>query len=165
MGQLLELNCQPTDLTELVTRAVAESQATTEQQHLQLEAVPTLVGEWDTARLERVVANLLDNAVKYSGDAKQIIVNLTRDDAGAEPLAVLTVQDFGIGIPAEDLPRIFERFHRGSNVGGVATGSGLGLAGARQIVGQHGGTLTVASQVGQGSTFTVRLPLTSPSPG
>jgi signal transduction histidine kinase len=71
---------------------------------------------------------------------------------------VLTVQDHGVGIPPGDLPTIFERFRRGSNVERIA-GSGLGLAGTRQIVTQHGGTITIESAVGSGSTVTVRLPL------
>jgi two-component system phosphate regulon sensor histidine kinase PhoR len=69
------------------------------------------------------------------------------------------VQDHGIGIPAEDLPLIFEQFYRASNVERQIRGLGLGLASARRIVEQHGGTLTVVSAEGIGSTFTVRLPL------
>ena len=67
--------------------------------------------------------------------------------------------DHGIGIPSDDLPHIFERFRRASNVAGQIAGSGLGLAGARDIVEQHGGTISVRSEEGRGSTFVVRLPL------
>jgi signal transduction histidine kinase len=77
------------------------------------------------------------------------------EDAGS----MLAVRDQGMGIPAADLPHIFERFHRGSNVVGRIAGTDIGLATARQIVEQHGGTITVESQPGTGSTFTVRLPL------
>ena len=77
---------------------------------------------------------------------------------------MLTVQDRGIGIPAADLPRVFERFERGRNAVGRIGGSGIGLAATRQIVEQHGGTIEVESREGRGSTFTVRLPLTPPSP-
>lgn len=79
--------------------------------------------------------------------------------------AVLTVRDNGIGIPAADLPHIFERFRRGANVGSSIGGSGIGLASAQQIVEQHGGTIVAESGApgtggaGGGSTFTVRLPL------
>jgi signal transduction histidine kinase len=69
------------------------------------------------------------------------------------------VQDGGLGIPASDLPRVFERFHRGANVVGRIGGTGIGLAGARSIVESHGGTISAASQEGAGSTFTIRLPL------
>ena len=69
------------------------------------------------------------------------------------------VQDQGIGVPAADLPHIFERFHRAANVSGRMPGTGLGLPGARDIVEQHGGEISVQSEEGHGSTFTVRLPL------
>jgi signal transduction histidine kinase len=71
---------------------------------------------------------------------------------------VLTVRDRGIGIPGQDQQRVFERFQRGTNVEGRIAGTGIGLAGARQIVEQHGGAITVKSQVGKGSTFKVRFP-------
>jgi signal transduction histidine kinase len=74
---------------------------------------------------------------------------------------VLSVQDKGIGIPSGDLSRIFERFKRGSNVSEAVPGSGIGLAGVKQIVEQHGGSIEVESREGEGSTFTVRLPLSS----
>jgi signal transduction histidine kinase len=75
------------------------------------------------------------------------------------------VRDHGIGIPQEDLAHIFERFHRGRNVGGETLGTGIGLSGARQIVEQHGGTIEVTSEEGVGTTFTVRVPLAPPEPG
>jgi signal transduction histidine kinase len=75
---------------------------------------------------------------------------------------VLTVQDPGLGIAASDRTRIFERFGRGENVTGKIPGTGIGLAGVRQIVEQHGGTVAVDSHEGAGSIFTVRLPLGSP---
>lgn len=91
------------------------------------------------------------------------------EEGGETAWAIVSVQDRGIGIPPEDLPHIFERFHRGRNVGRETLGTGVGLSGARQIVEQHGGTLEVASEEGVGSTFTVRLPLTpagaGPQPG
>jgi len=77
---------------------------------------------------------------------------------------VLVVQDEGLGIPVADVPHVFERFHRGGNVAGQIGGSGIGLAGVSQIVEQHGGTLGVQSDEGQGATFTVRLPLLRQSP-
>ena len=69
------------------------------------------------------------------------------------------VRDHGLGIPAADLPRIFERFQRAGNVVGCIPGAGIGLISARQIVAQHGGTIGVQSVEGAGSSFTVRLPL------
>ncbi len=72
---------------------------------------------------------------------------------------MIAVRDEGIGIPATDLPHIFERFHRGTNVVSHVQGTGIGLASARQIVALHGGTISVESVEGAGATFTVRLPL------
>ena len=85
---------------------------------------------------------------------------VARED-GDPSWAVLVVRDRGMGIPADDLPYIFEWFRRVGNVSGRIRGTGVGLACARQVVEQHGGTITAESQEGQGSTFTVRLPLTS----
>ena len=111
--------------------------------------------------MQRVLANLISNALKYSPDGGDIVVRLARQ--GKE--AVLAVEDHGLGIPAADLPHIFEPYARASNVIGRVDGSGLGLTGARDIVQQHRGTLTVESTEGQGSTFVMRLPLHSDSAG
>jgi signal transduction histidine kinase len=77
---------------------------------------------------------------------------------------VVRVRDRGLGIPAADLPYVFERFHRASNVSGQIGGTGLGLAGARHIVEQHGGSIGVESEEGRGTTVTVRLPLDETPP-
>jgi signal transduction histidine kinase len=121
-----------------------------------LEATgPELVGTWDRARLERVVENLLANALKFSPEGGRITLSLAREDHHA----VLRVRDQGLGIPPADLPHIFEWFRRGSNASGRIAGSGVGLPAARLIVAQHGGMIQAASTEGQGSTFTVVLPL------
>jgi signal transduction histidine kinase len=120
-----------------------------------------LSGWWDAARLERALANLVGNAVKYSAARRAAVtVTISRQQDTRGEWAVVEVQDRGIGIPAADLPHIFERFHRATNVSDRLPGTGLGLAGAREVVEQHGGEIRVQSQEGQGSTFTVRLPLT-----
>jgi signal transduction histidine kinase len=138
---------------------VADAQRRTAHR-LSIDATDSdLVGVWDRSRLERVIQNLLDNAIKYSPPGSQIEVGIRReDDPDGTAWAVLSVRDEGIGIPVGDLPRIFERFHRAGNVSGTP-GAGVGLSGARQIVEQHGGTISVASIENQGSTFTIRLPL------
>ena len=112
-----------------------------------------------------MLENLLSNAVKYSPGGTPVVVRagIAPDAAGAA--AVLSVSDRGLGIPAEDLPYVFDRFRRGANVVRRIRGSGVGLASARHIVAAHGGTISVASVEGQGSTFTLRLPLASePAP-
>jgi len=157
-GRPLELRREPCDLVGLVQKSVADVQRTTDDHRLHVVADGPIVGLVDAARLERVVLNLLTNAVKYSpsGGNIELAVRLEEDPGD---WAVLEVRDQGIGIPAEDLPRIFERFYRASNVGDQLRGTGLGLAGARQIVEQHGGEIGVTSEPGVGTTLTVRLPL------
>ena len=160
MGQPLNLERCPTDLIALAHRVVAEQQAAADHSSLRVEtALPELIGDWDGARLERALTNLVVNAIKYSPRGGEIIVRVTHEVDAAGHWAVLSVRDQGIGIPATALPRIFERFYRAENVAGQIGGTGIGLASARQIVEQHGGTIGVDSQEGVGSTFTVRLPL------
>jgi signal transduction histidine kinase len=106
-----------------------------------------------------VLGNLLSNAIKYSPEGGDISVEVTQEEGPAGAWAVVVVRDQGLGIPAADLPHILERFQRAGNVIGRISGSGVGLASARQIVEQHGGTIAVASEERRGSTFTVRLPL------
>jgi signal transduction histidine kinase len=164
-GRPLALRRRPTDLVALAHQAVAEFGPGAPRHTLQVEtAAPSLVGLWDAGRLDRVLANLLSNAIKYSPAGGDISVRLARDRAPGDGWALLTVQDEGLGIPAADLPHVFERFHRGGNVAGQIRGSGIGLAGVCQIVEQHGGTIGVQSEEGQGATFTVRLPLLRQGP-
>ena len=166
VGRPLELDRRPTDLVALARQVAAEQQRTTSRQIIRVESGEAeLLGEWDAARLERVLTNLLGNAVKYSPEqGGVIVVRLDRapDDGGAG-WAIAQVRDQGLGIPAADMPHVFERFWRGRNVLGRIAGTGIGLAGARQIVEQHGGTIFVESVEGAGSTFTVRLPMSDTS--
>ncbi len=159
-GRPLALRRDDVDLVALAAACAQEAERRGAQHPVQVAAaVPTLVGVWDRARLERVVANLLDNASKYSPDGGEIVIAVDREhDAAGGAWAILRVRDQGVGIPAADLPYVFDRFRRGGNVGGIA-GSGVGLAGAKQIISQLGGTIAVASEAGQGTTVTVRLPL------
>ncbi len=162
MGRPLELRRQPTDLVALVRSAVAEQQQLAGGRRISLKArSATLIGAWDPARLERVVQNLLSNAIKYSPDGGEVRVTVGQATDSAGAWAVLAVRDRGLGIPPADLPHLFERFHRGGNVVGRIAGTGIGLVSARQIVEQHGGTIAVQSELGKGSTFTIRLPLGS----
>ena len=145
---------EPTDLVDLVRRAV-DAHGADGRRRLRVEvAADSLVGEWDAVGLSRVVDNLLSNAVKYSPAETEITVRVGREDGAA----VLSVRDRGIGIPEGELERVFERSYRASNAGD-RPGNGLGLAAARQIVEELGGRLTAASREGEGSEFTVTLPL------
>jgi signal transduction histidine kinase len=159
-GQRLALHRVPTDLVALVRRVAADHEVATEQSSIQvLSELPGLNGWWDAARLERALGNLVGNAVKYSPPGAEVRVTLSRQHDAHGTWAVVQVRDQGIGVPAADLPHIFERFHRATNVGGRVPGTGLGLPGAREVVEQHGGEISVQSEEGHGSTFTVRLPL------
>ena len=167
MGRPLPLELRPADLVELAHRITAFHQTSTERHTLRVTStVPHLVGQWDGLRLERVLSNLLSNAIKYSPDGGEILIqiDLERNTSGnIGGTAVMRVRDSGMGIPAADLPRVFERFQRGANVLGRVEGTGIGLAASRQVVIEHGGSVDVESEEGQGSTFTVRLPLAPPA--
>ena len=159
-GHEIELQRHHTDLVDLARRSITELARTTDRHEIRLLSdQPKIFGEWDAGRVERVVVNLLGNAIKYSPAGGVIDVRVTRtcDEAGC--MAILSVTDPGVGIPADDLERIFERFQRATNVRSIA-GTGIGLSGVRRIVELHGGTITVESVEGKGSTFTVCLPLT-----
>ncbi len=150
-----------TDLVALAGVVTKRWQAATERHQLRLEAETTsLSGRWDASRLERVLDNLVSNAVKFSPAGGQIVLRVSREidaDGGAE-WALVQVHDEGLGIPPSDLPHVFERFHRGRNVEWRIAGSGIGLAGAAQIIEQHGGTISVESREGAGSRFRILLP-------
>lgn len=145
------------DLTGLVQQAVEHSGDPSDRQRVVLEAQQPVLGWWDESRLSRVVDNLLSNALKYS--AGTVTVSVGRVDEASGAFAVLTVTDHGIGIPAEEIERVFDPFYRAANIGEDMPGSGIGLAGVRRIVEMHRGTVSAESREGTGSTFTVRLPL------
>jgi signal transduction histidine kinase len=112
----------------------------------------------DAKLLFQVYSNLLSNALKYSPDGGMIDV----DAQIASEAVVVTIADHGIGVPARDLDRLFERYYRGSNVSGIV-GTGVGLYLVKMVVDLHGGSVEVNSKEGEGSRFTVRLPI-SPAP-
>ncbi len=114
----------------------------------------------DADQLKQLLLNLVDNSLKYTPAGGTVTLSLYREDSWA----CLSVADTGIGIAPQDLPHIFERFYRGESDGRRVrrTGLGLGLPIARWIAQEHGGDIVVESRPGQGSTFTVRLPLLSP---
>jgi signal transduction histidine kinase len=126
--------------------------------HLYRSSVTPGLTVWgDPGMVALVINNLVGNAVKYSAAGSEVTVTAAADGADV----AISVSDRGIGIPADDLPYIFERFHRAANSKGIP-GSGIGLHMVRQIVEMHGGTVTVESRPKAGSRFTVRL---RPSPG
>jgi signal transduction histidine kinase len=111
----------------------------------------------DQRRLGQIFANLLTNAVKYAPGSGEIVVAVSR----TEEEALASVRDQGAGIPPDALPHLFDRFYRVRATANRARGLGLGLYITQQLVRAQGGRITVQSEVGKGSTFTVALPLAS----
>ena len=154
-GQRLDLKLEPVDVGALVSEVVLLRQSTANQAGVQINVqAPTgLMVQADRARLERVVDNVLGNAVKYSPEGTPVEVEVRPEADGA----VIVVRDRGVGIPASELPNVFTPFFRASTAHGFP-GMGIGLAGARTIVEQHGGQIKVASAPGEGTTVTIRMP-------
>jgi GAF domain-containing protein len=162
----LEAGASPMLITPLNLNALAESLVEDRRRlfaarGLQLEFtpqpdLPPVVA--DERMLSQVVANLLTNAMQYTASGSVMASTETRLKDG-KPFSTLTIRDTGMGIPPDEIPRIFERFFRGSNSRRVrAPGTGLGLAICREILERHGGGISVESQVGKGSAFTIWLP-------
>lgn len=146
----------PMELDHAVAQVAHELQLLSERHTIALD-LPTLpvIIEGDTLRVEQVIYNLVQNAIKYSPAGSSITVALCADG----PDAVLTVRDAGMGIPAADLPHVFDRFYRATNsVSASISGFGIGLSLVKEVVELHGGTVTVQSSVGQGTTVRVALP-------
>ncbi len=146
------------DLTEHVRRMgdnyreQAEAKGLGFELAISSEAVPV---RFDTQGLQVVLSNLLSNAVKYT-ERGNVALGLVRRDAEA----IVTVKDSGIGIPAADVPKLFREFFRASNArGSNIQGTGVGLAGAKELVERFGGTMELTSEQNVGSTFTVHLPV------
>jgi signal transduction histidine kinase len=158
-GHGIDLDLAQVDLAVLVERCVREAQSEHPDRTLTLAiGDERFDASCDPARIERVLNNLISNALKYSAAQTPIAISLVRED-GAASMALLAVSDSGVGIPAADLPHVFERFYRGSNVRGRFGGTGIGLAGVKQTVEQHGGSASVESIEGTGTTIRIRLPL------
>jgi signal transduction histidine kinase len=159
-GKRVQLNRELLDLVPLIYQIVADYASTAKQHRIQCTANPDrVVGQWDKSRLESVFNNLLSNAVKYSPRGGEVRVSITSEQAGQSATAVISIADQGVGIPREDLPHIFDMFHRASNVRSRFRGTGLGLPSVRSIIEQHGGRVDVSSTLGSGSTFVIRLPI------
>ncbi len=162
----LTLNRRRSDLDALLLDTMAAMQVLAQERvQLVLTDLAPVQAEVDPDRLKQVLVNLISNAIKYTPDGGQVFVGLQAD----ETQAYFTVRDTGPGIPAEDLPHIFDRFYRAEKSRTrrqKAGGFGLGLSIAYWIVQAHGGKIEVASQEGKGTTFTVVLPLeTDAQPG
>jgi PAS domain S-box-containing protein len=147
--------CDLSSVLEDVASQISRSREFGGKRDIVIDAPDTLPGVWDRLRIEQVITILLTNALKYSTE-DQILLSAHIDD---DETAVLNVQDHGIGIPRGQESGVFDPFVRATNAKRIAGGTGLGLYIARKIVETHDGTIGVESKPGQGSTFTVRLPL------
>ena len=157
----IELRPELLDLSTLAATVLARFEhdpGRTARHRLTLDAPAPVTGRWDPDRLDQVITNLVSNALKYSPEGGEVRVRVTRE--GME--ALLTVSDAGIGIAPEDQARLFEPFARAEASRDQFPGVGLGLYIVARVVAQHGGTTGVASALGRGATFSVRLPLDEP---
>ncbi|CAA9226586.1 MAG: hypothetical protein AVDCRST_MAG77-995 [uncultured Chloroflexi bacterium] len=146
------------DLAQLTAEACGRY--TTERHACRLDTSGPVMGQLDRTRVQQLINNLLENAIKYSPDGGPIEVRVWAQDASA----CLSVRDHGIGIPAADLPHVFNRFHRARNVDDRQfAGMGLGLFICRAIAQEHGGAIVVDSTPDDGTTFTVSLPIAPPA--
>jgi PAS domain S-box-containing protein len=153
-GRPVALEPVELEIGQVAERVIDVHRKLARTHRLVLDHDKPVVVKADLRRLERVLDNLLSNAVKFSPSGGEVRVKLDRKDG----MARIRVADQGLGIPKSDLPELFTRYRRASNVAGVR-GTGLGLAGSREIIRQMGGDIEVSSREGKGSTFTVMLPL------
>ncbi|MBU0702918.1 MAG: GAF domain-containing protein [Chloroflexi bacterium] len=167
----IEMEPRPTPLDELAGATVASHRILAQERGLTLKlqpvppSIPSLVGEKvialvDPERMVQVLNNLVENAIRYTPEGGSVLVSTGVGEADGRAWATVTVTDTGMGIPEDEMSHIFDRFFRGEEPRAMQlTGAGLGLAIAKEIVELHGGRVTVESQAGEGSTFTVWLPL------
>jgi signal transduction histidine kinase len=151
----MQLTREPVSLHDIVDRAVDLYRDVAEAKGIIVSAAPgdAVTVSGDRTRLEQVAANLVDNAVKYTSAGGRVNVEVARDG----DRALVRVRDSGAGIPADELPRIWDRLFRG-DTSRTERGLGLGLSLVKAIVEAHGGSVAVESEPGRGSTFTVVLP-------
>ena len=155
---LVLLDLRPEDLRTVVESAVEQSQSAADRKNVKLVVeVPSLPvrQRHDPLRLGQVLTNLIGNALKFTPDGGRVTIVLKQDDGGVE----LSVIDNGVGIPAAELPYVFDRFYRGAHAHeSRAAGSGLGLSIVRSIVEMHSGHVTVTSTLGKGTEVAITLP-------
>jgi signal transduction histidine kinase len=145
----------------VIESALADCGAAIEEAGIQVDkaVAPDLSVRADSSALRRAIQNLIDNAIKYGGESKWIGIGAKASSEGRRSEIMITVEDKGPGIPADELPHLFEPFYRGRDVQARrARGNGLGLALVQQIVEGHSGRVSVQSAAGRGTSFTIHLP-------
>jgi len=152
-GQLVGKR-EAVDVRTLIEEVVQRRETTSH--HITVSLDEPVVGVYDRNRISQLLENLVENAIKYSRDNQTVAIKAWQ----ADDAACITVTDHGIGIPAQDVPHIFDRFYRGTNVDDRSfAGLGLGLYICRGIVEQHGGRIWATSRLGEGTTMHITLPL------
>lgn len=157
-----QFNLETFDIRGLLDECVLIMRSKAAERGVHLEVtVPDLLPELiaDRNKIKQVILNLLSNAIKYNRPSGNILITLSTGDNEV----CMSVADSGIGIPAEGIPHLFEKFYRAPGSEHMATGTGLGLSICKYIVETHRGRIEVESQAGRGTTFTVHLPLQSTS--
>jgi len=154
-AQEVHMTFSPTPVTELVEQAVEASSTVLAEHELKitLPSLPPVLA--DITFLEKVLVNLLENAAKYSAKGSPIFLSAERRGE----LVAISIADRGVGIDTSEQSLIFERFYRAPMQSRQTSGTGMGLAISRAILQAHHGTLSVTSQVGEGSVFTLSLPV------
>lgn len=152
---VMKLNRERTDLAQLLAQVIEVYRFVAEEKHISIntELAPDCFAEVDVPRLRQAFANLLDNAVKYTSDGGRIEIRSRREASEV----VVGIRDSGIGIPGDELPKIWDRLYRGDK-SRSQRGLGLGLSLVKAFVEAHGGRVEVRSEPGTFSEFTVRLP-------
>ncbi len=152
------LKTERADISELVNYTLSELHEKAESRRQELIFKPPKIkveALVDIAKFRMVIENLVENAINYSDEGKSIAIKLHRND----DFVVVSVEDQGVGIDSEDLPKLFQKFSRVPNLLSVEVGgTGLGLYWADKIVKLHGGNIEVRSKAGKGSTFIVKIP-------
>ena len=153
-----EFEFEKADIGTLLKEVVSAVQDRVSHEDFEIQlkienSLPSIMA--DSASISQSITNLIDNAIKFSGKAKKIVVKSFTEDQ----YLVISIQDFGIGIKKEELGKVFDRFYRvGDELTRTVKGSGLGLTLVKQIVEAHQGKVHVESEPGQGSTFSMKLP-------
>lgn len=164
----LEMHFTELDLHELLRRVERKYLPVTRDKGIQLvldlPEEPLYMKRADEGRLEQVLTNLLDNAIRHTSSGKRILLIARQERINGTPWVKLDVADEGQGIDENDLPYIFERFYKAdkARTRGLNGGTGLGLAIVKHFVDAHGGQISVRSKLGQGTTFTIYLPSEDP---
>lgn len=164
----MELKPRPTPLNELASEILTTHKGVAREYGLTLELRLSELGpvaQVDPNRMMQVLNNLVVNAIHYTPEGGRVVVSTGCEEIDGRTWAMVRVSDTGMGIPEEEMPRVFDRFFRGQAPRDMQiSGTGLGLAIVKEIVDLHGGRVTVESQVGEGSTFAVWLPLARQDP-